>query len=169
MTILTAERQPQGSSAANLSAASVDSGLTYATDIVHRVCCLAGSFNLIEDSRRRQDGRLLRRAITGHDTAALYDWLIEAFSYQGIADWVAFEYMRRHGGVSWDEIKQALQGNPACPKLGSYWAFADCRSRLSQTAKVHAASQRGRPDLSTGSGNLTAALCRLSCRSHDVH
>src|SRR5450631_1473212 len=119
MTISMAPAKPPGSSAANLSAASVDSGLTYATDIVHRVCCLAGSFNLIEDSRRRQDGRLLRRAITGHDTAALFDWLIEAFSYQGIADRVAFEYMQRHGGVSWGEIDRALQGEPACPKLGS--------------------------------------------------
>src|ERR1017187_983991 len=104
MTISTAQTGPQGFSVALLSAASVDSDLTYATDIVHRVCCLAGSFNLIEDSRRGQDGRLLRRAITRHDTAVLYDWLIEAFSYQGIADRVAFEYMRRHGSVSWDDI-----------------------------------------------------------------
>ena len=134
MTISTAQTEPQGFSAALLSAASVDSGLTYATDIIHRVCCQAGSFNLIEDSRRGKDGRLLRRAITRHDTAALYDWLIEAFSYQGIANRVAFEYMRRHGSVSWAEINRALKGNPGCPKLESYWAFAGCRyDKLSRT------------------------------------
>jgi hypothetical protein len=160
MTISTAPAIPPGSSAADLFAAGADSGLTYATDIVHRVCCLAGSFNLIEDSRRNQDGRLLRRAITRHDTAALYDWLVEAFSYQGIADWLAFDYMQRHGSVSWDEIDQALQGEPACPKLGSYWAFAECRyhklSRTCDEPEHIQACPLPRPHLRNGRLNQTA-------------
>jgi hypothetical protein len=134
MTIATAQAKVRGSSEANLSAARVDPGLTYATDIIQWVCGLAGSFNLIEDIRRSQEGRRLRRAVTHHDTAALYDWLATTFSYQGVSNRAAAEYMRRHGSVTWNEIDRALQGQPGCPKLGSYWAFQGCRyDKLSHT------------------------------------
>ena len=46
------------------------------------------------------------------DTAAVFDWLIAALSYQGIADQIAYDYMEQHGYVQWDDIKQKLAQAP---------------------------------------------------------
>jgi hypothetical protein len=65
----------------------------YATRLIHQVCCVAGSFDLIE----RFADQDLCTAIDRHDTAALYDRLIYSLSFQGISDEVAANYMHRHG------------------------------------------------------------------------
>ncbi len=67
------------------------------------------------------------RAVRDHDTPALFDWLIEWLSFQGISDSVAAGYMARHGAVRWSHIAEAVSQAPSCPKLGGYWRFYDCR------------------------------------------
>ena len=67
--------------------------LAYAIHLIHQVCCLAGSFDLIE----RFADQELCTGVDRHDTAALYDRLIYSFSFQGISDEVAENYMHRHG------------------------------------------------------------------------
>jgi hypothetical protein len=47
------------------------------------------------------------------DTAALFDWLVMSFSYQGIADRVAFDYMERHGQATWQVIASDLRRRPS--------------------------------------------------------
>ena len=71
----------------------------------------------------------LTAAIERHDTATLFDWLVQALSYQGIADRIAYDYMQRHGQARWARIRASLARNPSCPKLGGYWRFYDCRYR----------------------------------------
>jgi hypothetical protein len=99
--------------------------LEHAVRIIHRVCCLAGSTALIDDIRRENRG--LRTAIRRHDTPVLFDWLIDALSYQGISDQVAYGYIAQHGQATWRLIEAGLSGHSGCPKLGSYWRFHDCR------------------------------------------
>ena len=60
------------------------------------------------------------------NTAAVFDWLIAALSYQGIADQIAYDYMEQHGYVQWDDINQKLSQGATCPKLKSYWHFHGC-------------------------------------------
>jgi hypothetical protein len=97
----------------------------YAMTLVHTVCCLAGAPELF---KRRIAGRnVLTSAIKRHDTARLFEWLVSAMSYRGIADSVAENYMRRHGQARWSDIEAGLAANPSCPKLTSYWQFEDCR------------------------------------------
>jgi hypothetical protein len=67
------------------------------------------------------------QAIKNHDTATLFDWLIEIFSLQGISDAVAFDYIAEHGSVRWSEVAHDLSQAPSCPKLKGYWRFHDCR------------------------------------------
>ena len=67
------------------------------------------------------------RAVRDHDTPALFDWLVEALSFQGISDSVAAGYMAQHGSVRWSDIADALAQSPSCSKLGGYWRFYDCR------------------------------------------
>jgi hypothetical protein len=99
--------------------------LDHATRLIHRVCCLAGETELIDEIRT--DNAPIRSAIEQHDTAALFDWLMAMVSYQGISDQVASGYMELHGRTKWGEIERALANKPSCPKLQSYWHFYDCR------------------------------------------
>jgi hypothetical protein len=101
--------------------------IAYATKIVHSICCLAGSPSYVDDIRANLGNRGVIRAIRDHDTGALFDWLIEDLSFQGISDAVAFGYMADHGIARWSEIAKALSARPSCPKLGGYWRFYDCR------------------------------------------
>jgi hypothetical protein len=53
----------------NRPAADESPALKYATRLIYQVCCLAGSFNLIEEFRDEQ----LCAAIEKHDSALLFD------------------------------------------------------------------------------------------------
>ena len=99
--------------------------LAYAVQMVHATCCLAGSASYLDDIRA---DRGISRAVRDHDTPALFDWLIEALSFQGISDSVASGYIARHGSVRWSEIAAALSRNPSCPKLAGYWPQATPRA-----------------------------------------
>jgi hypothetical protein len=106
---------------------SVNPNLTYAVKFVHATCCLAGSPSYVDDIRAELRDCGVVRAVKDHDTAALFEWLVEALSYQGISDAIASEYMAQHGTARWSDIADALSRKPSCPKLGGYWRFYDCR------------------------------------------
>ena len=80
--------------------------LDHAT-LIHRVCCLAGEPDLINEIRT--DNGAIRSAIKQRDTAALFDWLMAMLSYQGISDRVAYDYMERHGRVTWHDIERLIR------------------------------------------------------------
>jgi hypothetical protein len=107
---------------------SQGAGRDYAIRLVHRVCCLAGDPEFLAELNSRGK-HSLTTAIDRHDTAALFDWLMQAFSYQGIADRVAADYVARHGRARWGRISASLARNPSCPKLAGYWTFYDCLYR----------------------------------------
>jgi hypothetical protein len=68
----------------------------------------------------------ISRAIARHDSAMIFDWLLTAFSFQGVSDQVARSYMRQNGRASWSVIEASLQAAPSCPRLGSYWHYEGC-------------------------------------------
>jgi hypothetical protein len=113
----------KGTRRANLEAAAP--ALDHAVILIDTVCTLAGSEKLIgaTDPERKR----LQRAIATHDTATLYEFLMEAFSLQGVSDVAAFTYMDQHGRVTWDDLEQATTHPALCPKLDNYWQFEDCR------------------------------------------
>jgi hypothetical protein len=98
-----------------------------ATQLILRVCHLAGSPSLVDDARESLEAEGVVSAIRDRNTAALFDWLVSALSYQGISDQVAADYMDRHGKATWHVIESDLRRRPSCPKLRSYWHFHDCR------------------------------------------
>jgi hypothetical protein len=100
------------------------SALDHATELILRVCQLAGSASFVDDAR---ESREVASAIRNRNTAILFDWLVASLSYQGIADQIAFDYMERHGQATWQVIATDLRRQPSCPKLESYWHFHDCR------------------------------------------
>jgi hypothetical protein len=61
----------------------------------------------------------------GH-TPPVFDWLLTAFSYQGISDRVARTYIEKHGTASWSQMEISLRVCPSCPKLCNYWTYEGC-------------------------------------------
>ena len=59
-----------------------------------------------------------------HDTAAVFDWLIAALSYQGISDQIAYDYMEQHGYVRWDDINEKLAGDASLPQAPELLALS---------------------------------------------
>ncbi len=103
----------------DLNAAAIN----YAVRLIRQVCCFAGSFDLLEEFH----DQALCAAVDRHDNAALFDRLIHDFSFQGISDEIAENYMRRHGRATWRLVRKNLATQPTCPKLQSYWHFHACR------------------------------------------
>ena len=101
--------------------------LDYAVQLVHATCCLAGSASYLDDGRADLRDCGIMRAIKDHDTPALFGWLVEMLSFQGISDSVAAGYIAQHGSIRWSDIAEGLSRTPSCPKLGGYWRFYDCR------------------------------------------
>jgi hypothetical protein len=101
--------------------------LDYAVQLVHATCCLAGSASYLDDVRADLRDRGIIRAVRDHDTPALFDWLVEMLSFQGISDSIASGYIAQHGNVRWADIAERLSQTPSCPKLAGYWRFYDCR------------------------------------------
>jgi hypothetical protein len=100
--------------------------INHAVRVIYRVCCLAGSASLIDNIRADLDADGVRAAMRKRDTAAVFDWLIAALSYQGISDQIAYDYMEQHGYARWHDINQKLAHGASCPKLKSYWHFHGC-------------------------------------------
>jgi hypothetical protein len=122
MTGKRAARQVQPRSTGlknNLETAAVD----HAVRLIHQVCCFAGSFDLLDEFYDRS----LCAAVERHDTAALFDRLIHDFSFQGISNEIAANYMRRHGQATWRSVRKNFAERPTCSKLKSYWHFHACR------------------------------------------
>jgi hypothetical protein len=98
-----------------------------AVRLIEHVCGLAGSLTFLDDLREdlRKEG--IQAAVASHDTPRIFDWLLTTFSYQGISDQVARNYMRQHGNASWAKISVGLTGKPRCSRLRSHWDFDGCR------------------------------------------
>jgi len=102
------------------------SGLDHATRLVTRICRIAGDHRMLDHIRRDLARCGVRTAVRGRNTPALFDWLLDTVSYQGIGNHVAEGYMDRHGRLGWDEIAALIEARPSCPKLRSYWHFDHC-------------------------------------------
>jgi hypothetical protein len=100
--------------------------LEYPVALVRTVCGLAGNPAYLGDLRRNLRTRGILKAIEDHDTPKLFEWLVEAMSYQGISNTIAADYMKRHGRATWRAVQAGLAQSPSCPKLGSYWQFHGC-------------------------------------------
>ena len=66
------------------SAANVRSSLHHAVRIVDRICLVTGSIDFTNELQ--VGGSRLRRILNRRDNAKLFDWLVEAFSHQGVSD-----------------------------------------------------------------------------------
>jgi hypothetical protein len=149
-----------GRSAGGGAGIAYRSQLDWAVRLIARICQVAGDPSFIDKARRRLARCGVRKAIRKHESPVLFEWLAEQFSYRGIANQVAFDYMERHGRVRARQVARALNAGPACPKLQSYWHFDGCGYRKSAQTCTEPAHFRRCPlpshDLRNGGLNQTA-------------
>src|SRR5450759_1317401 len=126
---MLAARKPPAGAVAKRSLARRSDGYAYAHRIIYTVCCLAGAASFVDDARDNLVSEGVLGAIEAHNTPVLFDWMVCAFSFQGIADAIAADYMDKHGALTWGVTAADLDDCPACPKLQSYWQFHDCGYR----------------------------------------
>src|SRR3954463_9421353 len=124
------------------------------------ICQVAGAASLLDDARVGLARHGVIAAVQRHNTPAIFDWLIDALSFQGVSDSIAYSYMEEHGRVRWVDIADGLSTQPRCPKLKGYWVFADCCNRKTAAS---CANPKHRPecplprhDLRNGRLNQTA-------------
>jgi len=133
-----ARSEPAETSAGALGLTSVaaapSEALDHAVRIIHAVCCLAGRS---DPSDWVDSASGLSAAIAQHDNEAVFDWLVSSLAYQGIANSLAYEYMQRHGRVTWRDLVAARFESASCDKLESYWAFHGCRYRKLRSSCAH--------------------------------
>src|SRR3954464_9248846 len=113
--------------------------------LVRRICEVGGSRSLIEDSRLGLARQGVIAAVRRHDTPVIFDWLMDALSYQGVSDSIAHGYMEKHGRVRWHDIVAALGNTPSCPKLTGYWAFEGCGYQKTSGSCANPEQQPGCP------------------------
>src|SRR4051794_21163230 len=104
------------------------------------LCRLAAEPSYFTGLHHRLADRGIIGAVRAHDTPALFGWLVEVLSFQGISDAAALTFMDRHGRAQWQDLARGLQNRPSCPKLISYWHFHGCtftRSRGSCAEPRH--------------------------------
>jgi hypothetical protein len=99
----------------------------HADAFIRAVCTFAGTLSLLDeiDDEIRQAG--LDQAVASRDTPPIFDWLLTAFSFQGVSDQAARSYMEKHGSASWAKLEASVQACPSCPKLQTYWHYESCR------------------------------------------
>lgn len=111
------------------STRSQQQGIAFATSLILQTCRASPDPTYLKRMRASLTRQGIRAAVAEHDTSALFDWLIEVASYQGISDAIAWAYMEQHGRVTWAEIDAAFARRPSCPKLASFEAFSGCNYR----------------------------------------
>lgn len=104
----------------------------YAITLVRTICKLAGAKDIVERARRDLEEYDVPCAIRSNQTAPLFDWLMNVFSYQGISNAAVYSYMKKHGAARFSEVERVLSEPTQCPKLSNYWSFEGCGYRKSK-------------------------------------
>ena len=109
------------------SASHLPDRFARAVGLIRTVCAVAGSTSFLDEIDAEIQGAGLDQAVLACATPPIFDWLLTTFSYQGISDRVAREYIDKHGTASWSEMEASLRISPSCRKLRSYWGYEGCR------------------------------------------
>jgi hypothetical protein len=66
--------------------------------LLRRICQIAGAASVIDDARVGLARHGVLAAVQRRDTPVVFDWLIDAVSYQGVAGSIAWGYMSSMAG-----------------------------------------------------------------------
>ena len=146
------------------------SGLAHLARVAATTLHLA-PVNFVQEIAARLAEAGIQDAVRQRDSAAIYDQhLRPILSLQGVSNEVARGWDERHGGVHWAQIDKALRAGPSCPRLRSYWHFAQCgfsKGRRTCAEPLHL-PHCPVPRLPARKGALAQASMSLWLFIHDV-
>lgn len=108
-----------------------------AVQLIEAVCCTSGSPTFIDDIQRDRSPKSLHRTVVARNTPALFDWMMDSFSYQGVSNQVAATYLEEHGNATWPQISSAIAHGAPCPRLASFWTYESCRYEKQSGSCTH--------------------------------
>jgi hypothetical protein len=136
--------------------------------LVLSVCEIAGSRTLIDDARVELASAGVIEAVKRRRNGTIFEWLMNAVSYQGVSDAAASGFIENHERVTSASINRQLQRKPTCPKLGGYHRFHGCLYRKTKNTCAEPLHKVGCPlpllDLRNGRLNRTAFSLALFMR-----
>lgn len=137
---------------------------------VTRPALVLAPSTLLEDVTGRLAEAGVIDAVARGDTGPVYDWLMTLVPLQGISDAIAFGYAEQHGRATWAAVVAALNASPSCPRLASYWAFADCGYRKAAGTCAEARHRHAcpLPTLPLRKGGLNQAAYSLALFIRDA-
>lgn len=99
---------------------------------VTRPALLAAPTDYLQNIRANLEADDIPGAVADHDTPWLFNHLVSVSQFQGISDRNAAAFTAKNGIVSYADIEAALSSSPSCPRLRSYWSYAECRYRKAE-------------------------------------
>ena len=125
--------------------------------------------DFIEDIRLDLARRGVARAVADRDTPTIFDWLITLVPLQGISDRAATTYASRNPIFRLTDFLGAA-GCARCSRLGSYWAFSECRyvKAAPSCAEPRLLRSCPVPQLPMRNGRLSQAAASLALFFRDV-
>jgi len=97
--------------------------------IILSICEIAGSRSLIDDARVELASAGVIEAVKRRHNGTIFEWLMNAVSYQGVSDAAASGFIENHERVTSSSIDRQLKRKPSCPKLAGYHRFHGCLYR----------------------------------------
>src|SRR5215213_11088838 len=90
------------------STRSYQRGMAYATDLILQTCRASPDPPYLRRLRTDLTRTGIKAAVAAHDTPALFGWLMDLLSYQGVSDAVAWTYMEQHGAALPGSLRHLL-------------------------------------------------------------
>jgi hypothetical protein len=128
--------------------------------LINTLCDIAHGTTELRKLTNRRFASHLCQAIVRGDNNALYSWLMNTFSYQGLSDQAARKFIEEHGNAEFTDISNGLESSVLCDKLKGFWTFKHCyyqKARQScSCARMTSCCPLPRPPLRNGRLNQTA-------------
>ncbi len=107
--------------------ASISSVAEEVAALIFEAALVTGDRDLIDNARMGLARAGVIAAIQARDNDRLFEWLLEAVSYQGISDANALAFMERNGRASAAMVRAGLANRHRCSKLDHFWSFEGCQ------------------------------------------
>ncbi|MBI3699184.1 MAG: hypothetical protein HY242_01885 [Afipia sp.] len=98
----------------------------FAINLAQQVFVHAGAPDFVASCRTEVKNARLSKKFDWDRPERIFEALLTIFNFQGVSDSAARSYLAKHGLISWDSAASAVRKPNLCPKLKSFWRFADC-------------------------------------------
>ncbi len=138
--------------------------------LILNVCEIAGSRTMIDDARVELASAGVIEAVRRRNTGVIFEWLLEAISYQGVSDAAASGFLENNPRITWSSIDRALNRKPSCPKLAGYHRFYGCLYKKEKNTCAEPLHKPAcpLPKIISRTGRLSRSAIALSLFLRDV-